>query len=214
MSDNAARFLAEDYECIHNMPDLFKPKVKEQHFVEVDHVAKWKHKDVQEIAEAGRRLGLSEGAVQDALGQLAALLPGLQPNLFKMRAADWARVLANMSATAALLITFKSEYPGADASAAVAARPQMLLLDPARLRADAQQVRHMLSSLGPADSDHIIQAVPSATDPRLLSSALANLAAMHPGADVLHMVAQDPTRLLQSDESDLDATPTYGRSFW
>ena len=131
--------------------------------------------------------------MEDHLHQLQQLLPTLTPNLYKMKAADWvrqhptqmgaqasppiyqARLLHDVSHTAACLIAFKSIYPGVDAAAVVKTTPKLLLKAPQQLESEATQVAWLLRGLEPHERDTILEAVPCLTDPGQLSQALAFL---------------------------------------
>lgn len=69
------------------------------------------------IAQAAKRSGLSESIVRENISYLESLLPDLQPNLDKMRAGDWVKLIANVQRVAATVIVLKGAFPAANVSA-------------------------------------------------------------------------------------------------
>lgn len=63
---------------------------------------------------------------------------------------------------------------------------------------------------GLQDPDAVLQAVPCLLNPQELQRALSNLAAWFPDQSPLVMLANNPKLLLNIEEADLDADPTYG----
>lgn len=69
------------------------------------------------IAQAAKRSGLSESTVRENISYLESLLPDLQPNLDKMRAGDWVKLIADVQRVAATVIVLKGAFPAANVSA-------------------------------------------------------------------------------------------------
>lgn len=160
--------------------------------------------------QAAKRLGMDAATVTSNLQQLQRLLPTLTPDLFKMNATHWARILHNVPHTAATLITFKSLYPGVDAGVVFKTNPKLLLKDSAQLEQDASQVYHILKSLAPEQRDAVLEAVPCLTDPVQLVQALGFLQHTFPNQNPLDILCADPTKVVNIEEADLEAEPLYG----
>lgn len=179
-------------------------------FEPIDHLSRRKERDIKDIAESARRLGLTEDKVRENLSQLQFLLPGLTPNLHKMKASEWAQVLASVPTTTSAILAFKSLYPGVDLLKVVATSPRLLLKDPHQMQGDAAQVRQVLQGLADEEVQAILEAVPYLCDPRQLVQGLSNLAAWFPSQDPIEMLKRDPTKLVNVEEADLEADPLYG----
>lgn len=81
----------EDYEQRHTLSALYLPKQQQQQFTRIDHLAKRKQRDLDDIRQAATRLGMDASSMEGNLRQLQQLLPTLTPNLYQMNAANWVR---------------------------------------------------------------------------------------------------------------------------
>ncbi|GBF93070.1 hypothetical protein Rsub_05681 [Raphidocelis subcapitata] len=197
----------------HTLTSLYTPKVQLAPHQQIDHAARRRERELREIAEAGRKLGVSEAAVRSNARALETLVPGLAPNLDKMRASDWARLLADTGPAVAAVIALRAAFPTADLAAMIGRQPRLLLRAPDALAADAGQVRSMLSRC--PDVDSIVQEVPDLLNPRELEQALAYLARTFPKEDTLALLQANPSILNNiGGEVDVEANAEYGRSFW
>lgn len=205
-----AGYVYEHYRRKHTLGAVYLDQGKGQEIPTVDHHTRRRQRDIKEIAEAARKLNLTEAQVEENLNQLRLLLPGLTPNLFKMKAGEWAQVLAQVQGTATALIMFKSLYPGVDLIKVIARTPRLLLKDPTQMREDAAKVRQILKSLEQEEFDAVIEAVPYLVDPQQLVQGLNNFKAWFPQQDPIDMLKADPTKLINVEEADLEADPIYG----
>lgn len=73
----------------HTLSSLYAPKVELRPHQQVDHAARRRARELDEIAAAGKRLGLTRERLEANVAALAALVPGLAPNLDRMKASQW-----------------------------------------------------------------------------------------------------------------------------
>jgi hypothetical protein len=172
-----------------------------------------------EIAEAGARLRpspLSARQVASGLDSLEALLPGVPVgSLDLLKASEWARVAADPPRAAQAALALRSAFPRADAAAIIRRAPRLALLrDPAEVARDAAAARAVLDpTLGRDDVaavDAAVELVPELATPRGVAVALGHLRKWHPKSDPYELIRKDPTVLVNQDESDLEADPSYG----
>ncbi|KAG2485520.1 hypothetical protein HYH03_015792 [Edaphochlamys debaryana] len=173
-----------------------------------EHERRRQVKDVAEVVEAGRRKGLAEPRIREGLTQLDALLPGVL-SLHRMKPGDWAAVAADTVAVAEKIILLKSLYPSADIFRIVFRKPRLLLMTPARLQSDAQEILRLLSSA--ANPAAILEATPDLVDPLSLSRCLASLKSAFPGTDPVALLQRHPDILSNlGSEAAVELTADYG----
>lgn len=61
--------------------------------------------------DASKRLGYSRADIQAGATSLEQLLPGLQIDVERLRAADWATLCVNISQTANKIVLLKTLFP-------------------------------------------------------------------------------------------------------
>ncbi|KIZ06459.1 hypothetical protein MNEG_1493 [Monoraphidium neglectum] len=193
----------------HTLSSLYTPKVTLEPFKQIDHAAKRRERELREICEAGRKLGVSDEAVRANAASLESLVPGLAPNLDKMKASDWAKLLKDTSRVVATVIALRGALPSADLGAMISRQPRLLLREPGALTEDVRQVKALLSRCPNVDA--ILQEVPDLISPRELEQALANLRRCFPKEDAMALLQANPSILRNiGGEVDLEADPSYG----
>jgi len=98
--------------CAHVVVCMLLHGVQVEPFKQRDWEAKRQEKDLQEVSQAGSKLGIKAEVIRDNLQQLQALVPGLLINLDKMKASDWVRwcVLLGKAHLQLVALQFKSSW--------------------------------------------------------------------------------------------------------
>jgi hypothetical protein len=138
------------------------------------------------------------------LAALAALLPGSEDSLLRVRVGDLSRLMLLDDATLARrLVELRSALPpGVDAGRLAAQRPVLLLS--ATPGADAAEALAALAAALPAVAAApgrlaaLLAAEPGLLDASAVRDALDELARLAPGADAAGMLAADPSLLHQA----------------
>ncbi|KAI8465781.1 MAG: hypothetical protein J3K34DRAFT_525099 [Monoraphidium minutum] len=178
-------------------------------FKQLDHLARRKDKELKEICEAARKLGIDEAAVRANAAALEGLVPGLAPNLDKMKASDWATLLRDTGRVVGVVIALRGALPGADLGVMVGRQPRLLLREGEDLARDAAQAKAMLSRC--PNPDLILQEVPDLLNAAELEQALAHLRRCFPKDDPFVLLQAEPSILRNiGGEVDLEADPSYG----
>lgn len=115
-------------------------------------------------------------------------MPALHPDLLVGLAEDLSRTTARVLALRELL-------PAVNASAIVAARPQVLLQPPAELAAAVAELQELLQ-LPPAAVGALVEAQPLFLDTRCVRAVLDEMRRLLPG-DAAAALARDPSWLLR-----------------
>jgi hypothetical protein len=135
----------------------------------------------------GRALDLPEGEVRARLAELAALLPGFDAKLHRLRAPLVAELAADTGAVAARLVALREALPGVDVGAAAAGAPWLLSQPPAaELAAAAARVA---AALPPGRWAAAVEA-----EPRLLLADLEGAL-----AELRRLGVKDPAAALAAD---------------
>jgi len=189
---------------------MYLPKRNVQPFVQLDHVARRREKEVSEIAASAKRLkGMSRDQVEANIKALESLLPDLAPNLDKMKASDWVRLISDVNRVALMLVMLKSYYPNANVSSIISRNPKILLRDVAAMEEDAQKVRALVGDRL-ANLDAVIEACPDLMNPAQLALSLHNLQRWFPLQEPFELLQKNPGLLNNIEEGDLAPDPTYG----
>lgn len=83
---------------------------------------------------------MSKQQVLDNVASIESLLPDLSPNLDKMKASDWVKLLKDPNRVATMLVMLKSYYPNANVSKIISRNPKILLQDVNKMEGDAKKV--------------------------------------------------------------------------
>jgi len=194
----------------YTLSELYIQKKDLPQYKQIDHAAKRRERETREIIEAARRVGLKEEAVRANIRSLTALLPDFAPNLDKMPASGWVKLLSDVPRVASVLIELKAAYPRANLSLIINKRPKVLLLPLGQVRQQAEQVRSLLSKVdGEGEVDAMMEAVPGLMEPPALVDCLGSLQRWFPGEDPVQVLRRNPTIMLNLNESDIAAEPTY-----
>jgi hypothetical protein len=138
------------------------------------------------------------------LAALAALLPGSEEALLRVRVGDLSRLMLLDDGTLARrLVELRSAFPpGVDAARLAAQRPVLLLSETPG--ADAAEALAALKAALPAAAATpgrlaaLLAAEPGLLDASAMRDALDELARLAPGADAAGMLATDPSLLHQA----------------
>jgi len=86
-------------------------------------------------------LGLTEKEVEDRVGQLFTLIPGLKTKVGIMKTADLVRISASIPDVYKSLVALKDVFPGADLPTMITNRPSILLEDAKEMERKVKQLR-------------------------------------------------------------------------
>jgi hypothetical protein len=178
-----------------------------------DLIRRRKQRNLKEVIESGRKLGLGENTLRDNSTIISSLLPDLEIyNMDKMKASDWAKVLSKPEVVAAILVTLKQSLPSCNVSKVIAKSPKLLLEPPSKLQSDVEEVKTMLNQEGLDDEmvGGLIESVPDLIRPASLVQSLANLKHWLPNQNTKDILLKSPQLLLNVEEADLEANPQYG----
>lgn len=174
-----------------------------------------KERNLREVIESGKKLGLSDEATRNNCRVISSLLPDLELcNPDKMKASDWAKVLTRPEAVATVLVALKKALPTANVSSVIAKCPKLLLETPSKLQSDIDEVKLMLNQEGLDDQmiGDLVESVPDLIKPASLIQSLANLNRWLPNQSAKEILTKSPQLLLNVDEADLEANPQYGEN--
>lgn len=143
-------------------------------------------------------------ALEAGLLALEALLPGMQPNLDALPAAQWALLVLDVPGVAQRVIALKSGWPGLDLSRFLTQYPRALTLSCDQILQDAAQVRELLRSA--TNPDAILQEVPVLMVPMTCASVLASIVKWYPKAE-------DPVAVLEKDPDLVRRAQEWGAIF-
>lgn len=209
-SENVHLHLRESYTSRHTLSSLYIPKGQQAEVKQVDHEGRKKEREIIEIVQAARKLSLQEQKVRDNIVTLGLLLPDLQPNTDRMRASDWAKLVADVDKVAAALVILKTAYPSANVSRIIAKAPKVLLQPLETIRDNADKVKQILHEVESGEIDAIIEAVPYLMNPDALVQSLSNIRRWFNTETPIQMLRTNATMLLNIEEADLPADPLYG----
>jgi hypothetical protein len=178
-----------------------------------DLIQRRKERNLKDVIETGRKLGLGESTIRNNSATISSLLPDLEIcNIDKMKASDWAKVLSKPEVVAAILVTLKQSLPSCNVSKVIAKSPKLLLEPPSKLQSDVEEVKAMLKQEGLVDEmvSGLIESVPDLIRPASLIQSLANLKRWLPNQSTKEILLKSPQLLLNVEEADLEANPQYG----
>ena len=92
-------------------------------------------------------LGLTEKQVEDRVGQLFTLIPGLKTKVGIMKTADLVRISASIPDVYKSLVALKDVFPGADLPTMITNRPSILLEDAKEMERKVKQLRESCPKL-------------------------------------------------------------------
>ena len=92
-------------------------------------------------------LGLTEKQVEDRVGQLFTLIPGLKTKVGIMKTADLVRISASIPDVYKSLVALKDVFPGADLPTMITNRPSILLEDAKEMERKVKQLREACPKL-------------------------------------------------------------------
>lgn len=197
----------------YTVSSMYIPKHQQPTFVQLDHEARRRERDVKEIVEASKKLGIAEEAVRSNIKALTQLLPDIYPDMNRMRASDWAKVVSDTNKVASVLIVLKSAFPAANVSSIISKLPRILLQSLDEVQGNAEKVKQLLASVdGEGEVDRIIEAVPSLSQPKELQQALSNLKSWFPAQDPIELLRSNPLILNNVGESSTEPDPSYGEN--
>uniref|UniRef100_A0A6S8P9P5 Uncharacterized protein n=1 Tax=Dunaliella tertiolecta TaxID=3047 RepID=A0A6S8P9P5_DUNTE len=208
--DNAATAEGQTREDRYTLSQMYLPKRKQAPVVQLDHSARRRAREIGEIAESAKRVGLSRAQVEQGFQKLESLLPDLAPNLDKMKASSWVVLIQDVNSVAQTLIVLKSYYPRANISKVIARSPKILLQSSKQVEEDALEVQALVAGRLP-DLDAIIEVVPDLLKPAQMQLSLSNLKRWF-NKDPFELLQQNPNLLNDIEEATLEADPTYGET--
>jgi hypothetical protein len=195
-----------------------EPEERVPDIPKVDWDARRRRREREEIAAAGARLKppLPPASVEQGLDNLEVLLPGVPVGcLDLLKASEWALVASDPMRAARSALALRAAFPRADTSLIIRRAPRLALLRaPEDVARDAAEARAALDpTLGRDDLaavDAAVELVPDLATPKGVATALSLLRKWHPSIDPYELLRKDPTKLVNQDESDLEADPAYG----
>ena len=99
------------------------------------------------ITIISEELGLSEKQVEDRVGQLFTLIPGLKKKVGVMKTADLVRISASIPDVYKSLVGLKEVFPGADLPTMITNRPSILLEEIDEMERKVKQLREACPKL-------------------------------------------------------------------
>ena len=182
---------------------------------EDDLISRRRERNMKDVIERGRKQGVGEEALRSNCRMIGSLLPDVElccPQ--KMKASDWVKVLSRPEGVAETLVVLKQAYPSSNISRVISKSPKLLLEATSKLQLDADEVKNMLSQEGLNDDQicFVVESVPDLLKPSSLVQSLSNLRRWLPNQQAKDILLKSPQMLLNIDECDLEANPSYGEN--
>ncbi|KAI8476168.1 MAG: hypothetical protein J3K34DRAFT_402308 [Monoraphidium minutum] len=152
--------------------------------------------------------GYGEAEIGAGVDSLESLIPGLQIDMERLKATEWARIVADTGSVAVRLVALKTAYPGADLAKILQEKPGLLLQDVSVLEANARQVHSLLE--GARDRDALLTALPLLLEPRTLISVLITVEKWYfKKKDPIAVLEADPDLIRRAEACDVPLEPVY-----
>ncbi|KAK3240177.1 hypothetical protein CYMTET_49966 [Cymbomonas tetramitiformis] len=169
--------------------------------------ARHKRRVLQEVAEAGVKLGYCKEDMYANFDVMDTLFLGFSPNMDKMKASEWAEMSMSVNKVMNNVMAIKMHFSELDVKRLLEKNPRIIMKSPSDLERDVEQVKFFLAEA--KDIDALIQEVPDLLSPEVTVAVLSTFKRWWPKKDPVEALEEDPDVLRRAQEKDVPLDPVF-----